>query len=120
MREIEIGSLRCVFGMDDGDFAKVIEIADLDKQVEFKEGDELNNKTVSGGEKSRIGLAQVVVRDSQVIMLDETFSGLDEKMEERIIKRLFESYPDKTFICISHRNASRDYFDKVVDFAGMQ
>jgi ABC-type transport system involved in cytochrome bd biosynthesis fused ATPase/permease subunit len=41
---------------------------------------------------------------------------MDETLESKILADLFKEYPDRAVICISHRNASRPFFDRVVDF----
>jgi len=105
-----------LLGIPNDNLNESVSLANLKEQMDFKVDQELNNKVVSGGEKSRVGLAQTLARNTQVLMIDETFSSIDEGMEERIVKGLFEMHPHKTFICISHRSSSQTYFDKFVDF----
>ncbi|MCL2628057.1 MAG: ATP-binding cassette domain-containing protein [Oscillospiraceae bacterium] len=73
-------------------------------------------QVLSGGEKSRLGLSQTLVNDSEIMLIDEAFSNMDEALEAKIIADLFSEYPDRAVICISHRNASRPFFDRVVEF----
>jgi len=103
-------------GEDLPKLADIIEITNLSAVKSSKTEADLHGQALSGGEKSRIGLAQTLIRSPEVILIDETFSSLDEAMEEEILGKLFEKYPSKTVICISHRAASKKYFDKVVQF----
>ena len=58
---------------------------------------------MSGGQKQRIGIARAILRDSSVIILDEATSGLDQKTEKSIMKKLQKLANNKTIIIISHR-----------------
>ena len=136
LKDIDIDSLRNVFGMafqntnvlpltlddnilmgaNNANLEEIIKISNLSGQAASKAGEVLNNKILSGGEKSRLGLAQVLAKGSEVILLDETFSNLDEDMERQIIKSLLERYGDKTIICINHRSGSGVFFDRIIKF----
>ena len=76
----------------------------------------LTTRCLSGGEKSRVGLAQMLVTEPQIMLIDEAFSNVDEELESKIINNLFREYPSRAVICISHRNSSKPFFDRVVDF----
>ena len=95
---------------------RLIQLNALENQQDEKSNTVLNNKVLSGGEKSRIGLSQTLVTDSEVMLIDEAFSSMDEALEAKIIDDLFHEYPNRTVICISHRNASRPYFNRVIEF----
>ena len=56
---------------------------------------------LSGGEQTRIGLAQALIKDSPIMILDEPTSGVDEKMSEDIVNYL-KAQKDKTIIYITH------------------
>ncbi|MBX3140702.1 MAG: manganese/iron ABC transporter ATP-binding protein [Trueperaceae bacterium] len=45
---------------------------------------------LSGGQRKRVFLARALAQDSRVILLDEPFSGVDVKTEERIVTLLAE------------------------------
>ena len=91
-------------------------IVSLESQTENKANQLLNNKMLSGGEKSRLGLSQMLVRQPEIMLIDEAFSNMDEELESLILGNIFEAYPDKTVICVSHRSTSKDFFDRVVQF----
>ena len=57
--------------------------------------------SLSGGEQTRIGLAQALIKDSPVLILDEPTSGVDETMSANIVNHL-RSLKDKTIIYITH------------------
>jgi len=96
---------------------KLIQLTALESQHDEKGNAILNNKVLSGGEKSRLGLSQALVSDSDVMLIDEAFSNMDEALEAKIISDLLREYPDRTIICISHRNTSRQFFNRIIEFS---
>ena len=68
--------------------------------------DKLNEKVqnLSGGQKQRVNLARSLAFPSQILLLDEPFSSLDEENRRRIIKFLsdFLSNGKKTVIFVTH------------------
>jgi len=95
---------------------ELLKLSGLEQQLKDKADDILNDKVLSGGEKSRLGLAQLLMTDPDVLLIDETFSNVDEDMEKIIMERLLEKYSNKTIIYIGHRTTSRGFFDRVVEF----
>ena len=58
---------------------------------------------LSGGMKHRAALARTFIADSNLLILDEPFRGLDEKLKGRIVNRLWEAETaGKTVILITH------------------
>lgn len=71
----------------------------------------------SGGEKKRICLARALLRDTDVLIMDEPLANLDAATAERI-EDLLLSIQDKTILIVSHQftEAKRNHFDQVIDF----
>lgn len=63
-----------------------------------------NGFKLSKGERQRLILARVLLRDVDVIILDEPSSSLDPFSERIIINTLKEFYSDKIVIVVSHRD----------------
>ena len=74
---------------------------------------EENAGNISGGERQRVILARTFLKNSNIYILDETFSEIDIEKERTILKNLFEKYKEKTIIVISHRFDNNDLFDNV-------
>jgi ABC-type transport system involved in cytochrome bd biosynthesis fused ATPase/permease subunit len=60
---------------------------------------------LSEGQAERIAIARGLLRPGGILLLDEISSALDEPTERELFRRLFEAYPAKTMIFITHRNA---------------
>ena len=75
-----------------------------------------NGSNFSGGEKKRICLARALLRDTQVLLLDEPLANLDPETAQRI-EDLLLSIRDKTMIVVSHQftESKLQQFDRVVD-----
>ncbi len=71
----------------------------------------------SGGEKKRICLARALLRNTDVLILDEPLANLDSATAE-CIEDLLLSIPNKTILVVSHQftETKLHYFDKVLDF----
>jgi len=62
--------------------------------------------TMSGGERQRISIARVMLKNPKIILLDEATSALDKETETKIHKTLDEFCKDKTTVVVTHRLAS--------------
>lgn len=58
---------------------------------------------LSGGQQARISLARTLLNKNKIIILDDPFSAVDMKTEEKIIDNLRRNYKSSLIIVISHR-----------------
>jgi ATP-binding cassette subfamily B protein len=75
----------------------------------------------SGGEKQRIAIARVVLRNPPVLVLDEATSALDTETERAVqdaLDRLMTDRPTRTTIAIAHRLSTIRDADQIVVLDG--
>lgn len=96
-----------------------VEVAQFDKVIEnFKDEyeTEVGEKGVSlsGGQKQRLAIARTLIKNSPIIIFDDSLSAVDTKTDFLIRKSLSERYGDKTMIIISHRIDTLADTDQVI------
>ena len=70
--------------------------------------------TLSGGQKQRISIARALVRNPNLVILDDCLSAVDVETEQNILNYLNEALAGKTAIIITHRVHSLQNFDKII------
>ena len=70
--------------------------------------------TVSGGQKQRISIARALMKNSEILILDDSVSAVDTKTEETIIGNLKKLRENKTTILIAHRITTVKKLDKII------
>jgi ATP-binding cassette subfamily B protein len=58
---------------------------------------------LSGGEKQRVAIARVILKDPKILVFDEATSALDTKTEREIQQSLAEAATNRTTLVIAHR-----------------
>jgi ATP-binding cassette, subfamily B, multidrug efflux pump len=70
--------------------------------------------TLSGGQKQRISIARALIKQPDIVLLDDCLSAVDTNTEAQILGYLGGALADKTTIIITHRIYSMLTFDKIV------
>lgn len=91
------------------------DIKELPEQYETQVGE--RGVTLSGGQKQRISLARALIKNPDVILLDDSLSALDANTEHAILEHLDTDLKGKTCIIITHRISNQLDFDKVIVLA---
>ena len=84
---------------------EVLEAAKRAHIEKFFDKEQMGTKEdpVSGGEKQRLAIARVFLKNPVILLLDEATSALDKESEVEVQKSLFELQQFRTSISIAHR-----------------
>ena len=69
---------------------------------------------LSGGQKQRISIARSLVKNPELVILDDCLSAVDAKTEKTILDNLNETLNNKTVIFITHRIFAAMNFHKIL------
>lgn len=69
---------------------------------------------LSGGQKQRVVISRAFLQKSNIVIFDDTFSALDNRTEEKLLKNIKELTTGKTCIIISNRISDVKDADKII------
>lgn len=98
---------------------EAIKLAQLDELVnKLPEGlDTFMQETgqrFSGGEKQRVALARILLKDTPVVILDEPNASLDPRTEKELLQTIFTALDGKTVIWITHHLVGVEKMDEIL------
>lgn len=70
--------------------------------------------TLSGGQRQRIAIARAVLKNPEILILDEATSSLDTVTERQIHDNLFKLCQNRTLVIIAHRPSTVKNVDQVI------
>lgn len=110
------------FGSENATMEEIKEACRLACALDFIE--ELENKFdtmigergigLSGGQKQRLSIARALIRNSNILILDDATSALDMETEYRLLKNLNESHRAATTFIIAHRISAVKNADQIL------
>lgn len=103
----------------DEELWKAIEVAQATDVVEGKEGKldymiEQGGRNLSGGQKQRLTIARAVVKNPDILILDDSASALDFATDARLRAALRNLKGNKTIFIVSQRTSSIQFADKII------
>ncbi|PKY90676.1 ABC transporter ATP-binding protein [Falseniella ignava] len=70
--------------------------------------------TLSGGQKQRISIARALIRQPELLILDDSLSAVDAQTERTIIDHIARVRQDKTNMIVSHRLSAVQSADLII------
>jgi ATP-binding cassette subfamily B protein len=70
--------------------------------------------TLSGGQKQRVSIARALIKNPEILLLDDCLSAVDTETEEIILNNLLEYCKNKTTIIVSNRVSSAKNADNII------
>ena len=103
----------------DEELWKAIEIAQATDVVNGKAGKldyqiEQGGRNLSGGQKQRLTIARALVKNPDILILDDSASALDFATDARLRTALRQMQGDKTIFIVSQRTSSIQFADKII------
>ncbi|MBH0173184.1 ATP-binding cassette domain-containing protein [Fictibacillus sp. 23RED33] len=110
------------FSKVDSPFSEIkeaAELASIHKDIsQFKYGYETvvgeRGVTLSGGQKQRISIARALIKNPEMLILDDSLSAVDAKTEESILQQLKNKRQNQTTIITAHRLSSIAHCDLII------
>ena len=88
----------------------IMKLGGLDYQIGH------NGENLSGGQRQKLGIARMLLSDSEYVLLDEATSALDPEATAAIQKKIDEKCQGKTLIVVAHDLSTIENADKVLVF----
>lgn len=103
----------------DEEIINACKLANIDEFIENlpNKYDEIineNNNNISVGQKQRIAIARVILRNTPIILFDEATSALDNYSKRKIEETIDELSKTKTIVLIAHSLEMLENFDNII------
>jgi ABC-type multidrug transport system fused ATPase/permease subunit len=73
-----------------------------------------NGNNLSGGQKKSISIGRAMLRDFQILLLDEATTSLDNNRKEHLLKVIRKFRGEKTIVMVTHDISDVEDFDKII------
>ena len=109
-----------LYGKLDSNYEEVLNAAKKASIGKFFNEKETGTKEdpVSGGEKQRLAIARVFLKNPVILLLDEATSALDKESEIEVQKSINELQKGRTSIAVVHRLSTITDYDRIIMESG--
>lgn len=111
-----------LFGKEDAteqDIREAIRLAYFEKDLEMlPQGIETmvgeKGVSLSGGQKQRVSIARALIKNPEILILDDSLSAVDAKTESKIIENIQNERKGKTTIISTHRLSGVQHAEHII------
>lgn len=111
-----------LFGKEDATAEEIMEsirLADFEKDLNnLPQGIETlvgeKGVSLSGGQKQRVSIARALIKNPEILILDDSLSAVDAKTESKIIENIQTERAGKTTIISTHRLSGIQHADEII------
>jgi len=101
------------------DLKKILDVVCITKEIsKFKSGIDTfigeRGVTLSGGQKQRLNIARALLKDSNIILIDDALSNIDVENEKKILSNIYSYKKLKTVIIVSNRISTISSCDQII------
>ncbi|ALC91972.1 multidrug ABC transporter ATP-binding protein [Bacillus sp. FJAT-18017] len=70
--------------------------------------------SLSGGQKQRVSIARALIKNPEILILDDSLSAVDAKTEQKIIENIRRDRAGKTTVITTHRMSAVMHADRII------
>ncbi len=98
------------------DAAKVANADDFIQELSKGYGNEIGQKgfKISGGQKQRLSIARMIIKNPSIVILDEATSSLDRENEKKVLFNIIKKFKNKTVFFVTHKLDNMEMFDQIL------
>ncbi|MBK8396239.1 MAG: ATP-binding cassette domain-containing protein [Leptospiraceae bacterium] len=105
--------------------SKILSLSCLEETIaSFENGLEYllqyRGTNISGGQKQRINLARALLRNPDVLILDESVNALDEITRQKVVENIKSEFQNKIIIFVTHDRDILNFVDEIIDLDSLK
>lgn len=75
----------------------------------------VTEQSLSGGQRRRIAIARAILKNSDLILLDEITASLDPDVSRQLMAELKETFEGKTLVMVTHDVSALPFMDRIIE-----
>ena len=89
----------------------MLQIQSLFEQLDLTDYEKKPVSQLSGGMQRRVALVRALLTDSELLLLDEPFKGLDSALKQKVMQVTKEFSKERALFLITHEETEAIFFE---------